>query len=110
FASAQEDSSILLSGALSAGSTLGHFLAGMLLAIFATIFVLIDGRGIWNWIVGVFPRRARAAVYGAGNAGWATLRNFVKVQVLVAAIDAVGIGLGAFFLGVPLAVPIGILV
>ncbi|WP_448810654.1 AI-2E family transporter [Agromyces bauzanensis] len=110
FASAQQDSSILLSGALSAGSTLGHFLAGMLLAIFATVFVLIDGRGIWNWIVGVFPRRARAAVDGAGNAGWATLQNFVKVQVLVAAIDAVGIGLGAFFLGVPLAVPIGILV
>ena len=110
FASAQQDSSILLSGALSAGSTLGHFLAGMLLAIFATVFVLIDGRGIWNWIVGVFPRKARAAVDGAGNAGWATLQNFVKVQVLVAAIDAVGIGLGAFLLGVPLAVPIGILV
>ncbi|GAA4371772.1 AI-2E family transporter [Agromyces bauzanensis] len=110
FASAQADSNVLLSGALSAGSTVGHFLAGMLLALFATIFVLIDGRGIWTWIVGVFPRRARAAVDGAGNAGWATLQNFVKVQVLVAAIDAVGIGLGAFFLGVPLAVPIGILV
>ncbi len=110
FASAQQDGSILLSGALSAGSTVGHFVAGMLLAIFATIFVLIDGRGIWNWIVGVFPKRAQAAVDGAGNAGWATLQNFVKVQVLVAAIDAVGIGLGAFFLGVPLAVPIGILV
>lgn len=110
FASAQQDSSILLSGALSAGSTLGHFLAGMLLALFATIIVLIDGRGIWNWIVGVFPNSARAAVDGAGNAGWATLQNFVKVQVLVAAIDAVGIALGAFFLGVPLVVPIGILV
>lgn len=109
-ASAQQDGSILLSGALSAGSTLGHFFAGMLLAIFATIFVLIDGRGIWNWIIGVFPRRARAAVDGAGEAGWATLQNFVKVQVLVAAIDAVGIGLGAFLLGVPLAIPIGILV
>jgi predicted PurR-regulated permease PerM len=108
--SAQQDTGILVSGALSLGSTLGHFLAGMLLALFATLFILIDGRGIWNWIVGVFPRRARAAVDGAGTAGWATLQNFVKVQILVATIDAIGIGLGAFLLGIPLAIPIAILV
>jgi putative heme transporter len=108
--SVQNDNGVLLSGALSVGSTLGHFLAGMLLALFATIFILIDGRGIWRWMVGVFPRRARAAVDGAGMAGWATLQNFVKVQILVATIDAIGIGLGAFLLGVPLAIPIAILV
>ncbi|QEO15466.1 AI-2E family transporter [Agromyces intestinalis] len=108
--SAQEDSGLLLSGALSLGSTVGHFLAGMLLTLFATLFILIDGRGIWNWIVGIFPRRARAAVDGSGKAGWNTLQNFVKVQILVATIDAIGIGLGAFLLGVPLAVPIAILV
>ncbi|HET8780263.1 MAG TPA: AI-2E family transporter, partial [Agromyces sp.] len=107
---AQQDSGILVSGVLSVGTSLGHFLAGMLLALFATLFILIDGRGIWRWIVGVFPRRARAAVDGAGTAGWATLRNFVKVQILVATIDAIGIGLGAFLLGLPLAVPIAILV
>ena len=109
-ASAQSDTGILLTGALSLGTTLGHVLAGMLLALFATLFILIDGRGIWNWIVGVFPRRARAAVDGAGQAGWATLQNFVKVQILVATIDAIGIGLGAFLLGVPLAIPIAVLV
>jgi predicted PurR-regulated permease PerM len=108
--SVQEDSSVLVSGALSLSSSLGHFLAGLLLALFATLFILIDGRGIWNWIVGIFPRRGRAAIDGAGQAGWATLQNFVKVQILVATIDAIGIGLGAFFLGVPLAVPIAILV
>ena len=108
--SAQEDGGTLLTGALSVGSTLGHFLAGMLLTIFATLFILIDGRSIWNWIVGIFPRRARAAVNDAGHAGWATLQNFVRVQILVATIDAIGIGLGALLLGVPLAVPIAILV
>ncbi|GAA1792315.1 AI-2E family transporter [Agromyces lapidis] len=106
----QQDLGIIWSGALSVGSSLGHFLAGMLLALFATLFMLIDGRGIWNWIVAIFPRRARAAVDGAGGAGWATLQNFVKVQILVATIDAIGIGLGALLLGVPLAVPIAILV
>ncbi|MFC5790566.1 AI-2E family transporter [Agromyces tardus] len=108
--SAQNDGGTLLTGALSVGSTLGHFLAGMLLTLFATLFILIDGRGIWNWIVGILPTRARAAVDDAGKAGWATLQNFARVQILVATIDAVGIGLGALILGVPLAVPIAILV
>jgi predicted PurR-regulated permease PerM len=109
-ASVQDNSGVLVSGALSVGSTVGHFLAGLLLALFATLFILIDGHGIWNWIVGIFPRRARAAIDGSGRAGWATLQNFVKVQILVATIDAIGIGLGALLLGVPLAIPIAILV
>jgi predicted PurR-regulated permease PerM len=109
-AAAQDNSGVLVSGALSVGSTVGHFLAGLLLALFATLFILIDGKFIWNWIVGIFPRRARAAIDGSGRAGWATLQNFVKVQILVATIDAIGIGLGALLLGVPLAIPIAILV
>lgn len=109
-AALQDNSSVLVSGALSVGSTLGHFLAGLLLVLFATLFILIDGKFIWNWIVGIFPRRARAAIDGSGRAGWATLQNFVKVQILVATIDAIGIGLGALLLGVPLAIPIAILV
>ena len=108
--SVQQDSGVLVTGALSVSSSIGHFLAGILLALFATLFILIDGRHIWNWIVGIFPRRARAAIDGAGRSGWATLESFVKVQILVATIDAIGIGLGALLLGVPLAVPIAILV
>ncbi|WP_430645738.1 AI-2E family transporter [Agromyces sp. GXS1127] len=107
---AQSESGVLVSGALSVSSSIGHFLAGLLLALFATLFILIDGRGIWNWIVGIFPRTARAAIDGAGRAGWATLENFVRVQIFVAAIDAIGIGLGALLLGVELAIPIAVLV
>ncbi|WP_166867615.1 MULTISPECIES: AI-2E family transporter [unclassified Salinibacterium] len=111
----QRDSGVLVSGALSVGSGVGHFIAGFLLALFATLFILIDGRGIWNWIVRIFPRKARPAIVGGGEAGWITLSSFVRVQVLVAFIDAVGIGLGAFILGLfydgfPLVVPIAILV
>ncbi|WP_297408570.1 AI-2E family transporter [Naasia sp.] len=108
--SAQKDSQVLVSGALSVGLTLGHVLTGLLLVLFSTLFLLIDGRGIWAWVVRLFPRRARPAIDGAGHAGWATLGNFVRVQILVAFIDAVGIGLGAFILGIPLAIPIAVLV
>lgn len=106
----ERDSSVWINGALSVGSTAGQFIAGALIAIFAILLILIDGKNIWTWCVRLFPRRARAAIDGAGRAGWSTLSNFAKVQIFVAAVDAVGIGLGAFILGLPLAVPIGIAV
>ncbi|AZZ51078.1 MULTISPECIES: AI-2E family transporter [Rathayibacter] len=109
-AAVQQDSGMLVSGALSVGSTVGHVLTGVLLTLFSTLFILIDGPNIWRWVVRLFPHRARSAVDGAGRAGWITLTNFVKVQILVAFVDAVGIGLGSFLLGVPLAIPIGVLV
>lgn len=108
--SLQQNSSSVLSGALEGASVAAHVGAGVLLVLFSTLFILIDGKGIWNWIVRIFPRRARPAVDGAGRAGWLTLGNFVRVQILVAFIDAVGIGLGALILGVPLAIPIAVLV
>jgi predicted PurR-regulated permease PerM len=108
--SVRQDSGTLVNGALSVGSSLGHVIAGVLLVLFTSLFILIDGRGIWSWMVRLFPRNARAAVQGAGVAGWTTLQNFVKVQILVALIDAIGIAGGSALFGVPLAIPIGVLV
>jgi predicted PurR-regulated permease PerM len=116
FAAIQQDSQALISGALSLGSTAGHLLAGVLLALFATLFILIDGKRIWAWTVRLFPRGARPAVDGSGRAGWITLTTFVKVQIFVAAVDAIGIGLGAWVIGLisgvgfPLVIPIAIAV
>jgi predicted PurR-regulated permease PerM len=112
----ESDGGSLLTGALSVGSTAGHVVAGALIALFMTLFILIDGRGMWTWIVRLFPVRARAAIMGAGEAGWITLSTFVRVQIFVAFVDAVGIGLGAFILGLvigepfPLVIPIAIAV
>jgi predicted PurR-regulated permease PerM len=109
-AALQQDSQPLLRGALSIGSTAGHVGAGLVLMLFTTIFLLVGGGEIWRWVVRLFPRAARDAVDGAGRAGWLTLTNFVKVQIFVAFVDAVGIGLGALLLGLPLVAPIAIAV
>jgi predicted PurR-regulated permease PerM len=85
-------------------------LAGTVLVLFALLFFLVDGRGIWGFVVRLFPRTARAGVDGAAQAGWLTLTNFAKVQIFVAFVDAVGIGLIAWLLGVPLALPIAVAV
>lgn len=110
FTSLERDSSVLWSGALSVGSTVGQIGAGTLLALFSLIFLLLDGKRIWFWVVGFLPSRARAAVDGAGRAGWVSVGQYVRVQIVVAFVDAVGIGLGAAILQVPMAVPLAVLV
>lgn len=109
-AAAQTNSSTILSGALSFGSTAGQLMAGSLLAFFALIFFLFEGTRIWNFVVGLMPRKSRAAVDGAGRRGWISMVHYVRTQILVAFIDAVGIGAGAAIIGVPLILPITVLV
>jgi predicted PurR-regulated permease PerM len=104
------DTSSLLSGALSIGSSLGSLVVGLILALFALIFFINDGERIWNFLLRLVPRNSKAAIDGAGNAGWGTFTSFVKAQVIVALIDAIGIGLGAWILGLPLALPIALIV
>jgi predicted PurR-regulated permease PerM len=114
-AAIQKNSASLLNGAAAVGLTAVSLVTGALLTLFSTIFILIDGAGIWAWVTRLFPRKARPAVDGAGRAGWVTLSSFVRAQITVAAVDAIGITLGAFIIGLvagpfPLLIPIGIIV
>ncbi|MCS4275442.1 putative PurR-regulated permease PerM [Mycetocola sp. BIGb0189] len=106
----KENNKAIWTGALSVGSTVGHVAAGALLTLFSLLFFLLDGPGIWRWVVRLMPRNARAAIDGAGQDGWRALASYSRTQIMVAAIDAIGIALGAFILGVPMAIPIGVLV
>jgi predicted PurR-regulated permease PerM len=49
-------------------------------------------------------------VRGAGTRAWATLTSFVRATLIVAFVDGLGVGIGAAVLGVPLALPLGVLV
>ncbi|MGO2930860.1 AI-2E family transporter [Microbacterium sp.] len=106
----QQQAELLWSGALAIGSTAGHVVVGTLLTVFILICLLADGAGIWRWTTKLFPRSARPAVDASARSGWRTVVNYAKTQLLVATIDSIGIGLGAFFLGVPLAIPVAVLV
>ncbi len=104
------NSAWILSGALSISSSLGSVIVGAGLALFALVFFVHDGERIVRWLINLLPQDARAPVAGATQRGWVTLTNFVGVQIFVAVIDAIGIGLGAFFLGLPLVIPIAVAV
>ncbi len=100
----------LTQGALKIGTTVGHVATGFFLVLFSTYFMLYEGGKIWGWIVGIFPRAARARVDASGDRAWVSLTAFVRATVMVAFVDAVGIMAVALLLRVPLAVPIGVLV
>ncbi len=85
-------------------------LTGILLAMFTTLFLLYDGRRIWNWVLRLVPSAAREGVAGAGPRAWRTLTAYVRGTVIVALIDAIFIGIGIYFLDVPLAVPLAVFI
>lgn len=97
-------------GAISVTSTFATVAASSLITLFVLFFFLKDGRTIWLWIVRMLPEPAREPLHESAIRGWVTLDGYVRAQIKIAAIDAIGIGLGAFFLGLPMAVPITVVV
>jgi predicted PurR-regulated permease PerM len=104
------NTSSLTATGVATAATLFELLAGALLVLFATFFFLRDGRKIWRFLVRLFPVNARWSLSDAGEASWSTLGAYVRATVLVAFIDAVGIGLALLILGVPFPFPLAALV
>lgn len=100
----------ITSGALSTASTLGQLASGAAITFFTTIFLVYDGRSVWRFVLGVVPATARGRVDLAGQRGFAALVGYVRATVAVAAVDALGIGIGLAVLRVPLALPLAALV
>jgi predicted PurR-regulated permease PerM len=105
-----ENQSAVTSGALSTATTLGEVVTGFFLVLFTLFFFLRDGNQIWSFLCRMLPREARVSTARAGHYSWHTLVSYVHATVLVAFVDAVGIGIGLLILGVPLALPLAALV
>jgi predicted PurR-regulated permease PerM len=105
-----DNEDVLASGALTTAVTVGEVATGVLLALFTLFFFLKDGRSIWLWLVGLFPRESRAYVDEAARRSWRTLISYVRATAAVAMVDAIGIGIGLAVLGVPLVIPLAALV
>ena len=100
----------LTSTGIATAATLFEVVTGMLLVLFSTFFFLRDGRKIWRFIVRLFPVNARWSLADAGDASWVTLGAYVRATVLVAFIDAVGIGTALVILNIPFPFPLAALV
>lgn len=107
---AQDNWQGVASGALSVTGTIGTMLGGMFIALIGLFFVLRDGREMWLWFARTFGGRNADRIDRAGRNSWITLRHYTQTSAFVAFVDAVGIGVAAWLLGIPLAFPIAITV
>jgi predicted PurR-regulated permease PerM len=85
-------------------------ITGLVLAIAILYFILRDGAAFWAWILRRFPPETRPEVDRAGQRAWVVLGGYVRGTALIAAIDALLIGIGLWVLGVPLAFALAVLV
>lgn len=98
------------SGAIAGVSQTIDFVAGFFIMIVVLFFFLKDGPNIWEFLLRPFEghRYARGKRVGVATIG--TLGGYVRGTAIVAAVDAVAIGIGLAIVGVPLVIPLSVLV
>jgi len=102
--------SLVAGTVVTGGKIVLELLTGLVLTVFITFFLLKDGARIWAWLVSPLRPQARRRAGNAGLAAWDALENYVRGTTVVAAIHAVSIGLALWLIGVPLLVPLIVLV
>jgi len=95
---------------VTGGKIATEFFGGLVLMLFVTFFLIKDGERIWNWLLGAMRTQTARRMDRAGHASWLVLVYYMRGTVAVAAIHAVVIGLALWIMGVPLAVPLAVLV
>lgn len=104
------DTEGLTATVLGALGSLVEGVTGLLLGVVVLFFYLKDGPRMARWLRDLFPERVRADAEAIGERTWQTVGGFIRGQLLVALVDAFFIGIGILVLGVPLAVPLIVLV
>jgi putative heme transporter len=100
----------IAAGVLNGAVILGQIIASALLTLVLLFFFVKDGPRLWQWAVRLFPGSLRPPVDHAGRMSWSVLGAYVRGQALVATVDAVFIGLGLAILGLPLVLPLAVLI
>ncbi len=99
----------VLRGAWGGALVAVEIAAGLILAFVLAFLFLKDGDRMWRWVCGFIPAPRQAEWDQIALDVRDVLAGFVRGTSIVAAVDAVGIGLGLYLLGVPLVLPIAAL-
>ncbi|WP_423922591.1 AI-2E family transporter [Frigoribacterium sp. 2-23] len=98
------------SGAIAGVSAAGNFVTGLVLMIVVLFFFLKDGPAIWEFLLRPFKGEHYARARRIGDRAVSTFGGYVRGTATVAAVDAIGIGIGLAIIGVPLALPLAVVV
>jgi predicted PurR-regulated permease PerM len=91
---------LLVNGWISLVPYAVTLVATLVLSVFVTFFFLKDGPLMWRWVVTHLTDDSDV-FDSVGRGVYTTVSSFMLGQTVIAAIDAVFIGLGALVLGVP---------
>jgi predicted PurR-regulated permease PerM len=94
---------------LDSATLVAEVLAGALLAIILTFFMIKDGARFVSWSIGLVPDRHREAVDRAAQRGWLTLGGYLRGAAILGVVEGVIIGLTLWVSGGGLVVPVMII-
>lgn len=107
---ASGSSSAILSGLAGGLATAISGLTGLLLLLVLLFFFVKDGDEIVDWMIARTPQQYRDAMRAVGHRAWTALGGYVRGTALIALVDAAAIGIGLAIIGVPLVLPLALLV
>lgn len=99
----------LVDAAAETAAVATDVLLGLFLVLVFLFLFLRAGDRMWAWVLEKLGGRVREDVDAAAHAAWRTVGAYVRGLTVVAAFDAVGIGVGLLLLGVPLALTLALL-
>lgn len=100
----------IIGGVFASARILTEALAGTLLTLVLLFFFVKDGESMAQWVLTRLPDRHTPLARALGRRTWETLCGYIHGVVIVAIVDAVLIGIGLLLVGVPLALPLAVLV
>ena len=98
------------SGVVSVVTAVTEGLAGFIFGLVALFLYLKDGKRMALWLRNLFPPQMQDDAAEVGVRAWDTVGAYVRGQLFIALVDAVLIGVGIWIVGVPLALPLTVLV
>lgn len=106
----EERSGPLAMSAIGALATVIELVTATVLALILLFFLVKDGDRIYAWLVARAPAAHRDLLRGLVVRAREAVGAYIRGTALVALIDALGIGIGLAIVGVPLVLPLAVLV
>lgn len=106
----QASSSSIASGVLAGAILAGEVIAGLLLVLVLVFFFVKDGEKMCRYGLDQVREENQELLAALGDRVWVTIGGYVRGTALVALADAVIIGVGLLIIGVPLVLPLALLV
>ncbi|MFT4188766.1 MAG: AI-2E family transporter [Aeromicrobium sp.] len=104
----RESAATISAGVFTTIGAATSIVVNFVVILILTFLFVKDGHRFLPWVATIGGRPAAQHTVEVLGRAWDTLGGFIRTQTLVALIDAVIIGAGMFFVGVPLWLPLAV--